>query len=1099
MKNKQLNRSYNPISEKLRMPFLRSVVILLCFSIILTVQSKAQSIDSEVIPMNQDETIAGNMLSDDNGADILKPGNGTVNILSQQTWEISGKVADESGLPLDGVTVSIKGTTIGTFTDREGNYKLTVSSGAVTIVFSFVGMKTMEEPIGNRSVINVTMVSESVGLDEVVVIGYGEQRKVNLTGSVSTVRQEELVKVPSANVSEILTGKAPGLLTKQSTGVPGQDFTTLSIRGYDAPLVLVDGIETSWTRLDPNEIESISVLKDASAAVYGARAGNGVVLITTKRGSSTKPTVNYTSNFTFQDPTVLPEYISSWKYAEMLREGEFNSGLPYTYTEEEVQLFKDGTNPDYINENWYNAIFRSWALMQSHNLGVSGGSDKVKFYISAGYLNQSSTFRSGDLSFNRYNARSNVDAQISDRLSVAIDLSYRSEQRFEPQATFQNSDPLTNIWTDLKLSLPVWPAHLPDPEIGGAYSGFTTRSPLAQSYKSLTGFVDDRQQYFTGKISLNYKIPGIKGLDFTAALNYAGNSTYLKNQDKPFEVFSYDYANDLYVSWGINGENSLAEEFTHYTQFYPLVSLRYNNTFGNHSVQGLLLAEGINTDYNYLTAGRINLLSIEIPYMFAGSPENLTNNSGANQSGRISYVGRANYSFKGKYLLEGTFRYDGSYKFPEETRWGFFPSLSAGWRISEEPFIKDNIGWIDNIKIRASFSKAGDDNVGAFKYLTGYEILGDPTSVYVFGTDVYRMIRSTGLPNPDITWLDMTSYNIGLDGRFLDGLIGFELDLFYRVTENIFGQPLESYPSTFGATLPQLNLNSTDDRGFELTLNHRNKIGTDFSYSVSGNVSLAREKYKNWSEIKYDDPDEIRIYQKTGNYTNRWIGYKSDGLFMSQQEIDEHPVNQDQAGNTTLIPGDIRYVDLNNDGIIDWRDQDVIGYGTFPDLVYGLDMQAEYKGLSITLLLQGASMFNINIDDVFRGPLTNWGPPYEFHYKYRWQPDPANPDVNINPDARLPALVGDGTGTRTINRYTSDFWLQDATYLRLKNLNISYTIPAKWTHKVGIQDLRFFVAGSNLLTISKLGIYKKSQDPEGGGLKYYPPVKTISLGLNVTL
>lgn len=1100
MKNKQLNRGWTPIWGNLVMCVRQSVMLLLLSFATLTLQGTAHVNDSEKNKESQidnylnqnDHQSADDTTIDGSESIMVKTGN-------LQSKDLTGRVTAETGQPLAGVTVFAKGTTAGTFTDSDGRYKLSVPSGTTTLVFSFVGMKTVEEPIGNRSVIDMVLYAEEIGLDEVVVVGYGEQKKVNLTGSVSTVQKEDLVKVPSANISEILTGKAPGLLTKQSTGVPGQDFTTLSIRGYDDPLVLVDGIETSWSRLDPTEIESISVLKDAAAAVYGSRAGNGVVLITTRRGAGTKPSINYSSNFTFQNPTVLPEYISSWKYAEMLREGEFNSGIPYTYTEEEIQLFKDGTDPDYINEDWYSAIFRNWALMQSHNLGVSGGNERVKFFLSIGFLDQQSTFKSGDLKFGRYNARSNVDAQISDRLSVSIDLSYRNEQRFEPQATFQNSDPLTNIWTDLKLALPVWPARLPDPDLGGAYSGFTTRSPLAQTYSDLTGSIDNRQQYWTGRISLNYKIPVIKGLEFNAALNYSGNNTYVKNQDKPFEVFSYDNANDLYLSWGINGENALAEEFTSYTQLYPLVSLKYENTFGNHAIQGLLLAEGINTDYNYLSGGRVNLLSLEIPYMFAGSPENITNNSGAIETGRVSFVGRANYSFKGKYLVEGTFRYDASHKFPEDTRWGFFPSVSAGWRISEESFIKDNISWIDNFKIRASYSKAGDDNVSAFKYLTGYEILSDPTQVYVFGSNVYRLIRSTGLPNPDITWLDMTSYNIGLDGRFLDGLIGLELDFFYRLTENIFGQPLEAYPSTFGATLPQLNLNSTDDRGFELTLNHRNKIGRDFTYSMAGTVSLAREKYKDWSEVLYDDPDEIRIYKRTGNYTNRWIGYKTDGLFMSQQEIDECDVNQDEANNTTLVPGDIRYVDLNGDKIIDWRDQDQIGYGTFPDLVYALDMQADYKGIGVTILFQGASMFNINIDDTYRGPLTNWGPPLEFHYKYRWQPDPANPDVNINPDARLPALVGDGTGTRTHNRKTSDFWLQDATYLRLKNLNISYTIPNEWTKKAGIQDLRLFIAGSNLLTISKLGIYKNSQDPEGGGLKYYPPVKTVSFGLNVTL
>ncbi len=1061
--------------------------------------------------MNKDGTIKGNKLLSQKGTSTLRNDlkmlHLTVlflifsliqvtasNSYSQQVKTVAGKVTEESGQSLPGVTVLIKGTTNGTITNSDGIFTISSIPNNAVLVFSFVGMETQEISVGNQTQLNVVLKVSSIGLEEVITIGYGTTKKVNLTGSVATVKSDELIQVPSANVSEVLTGKAPGLFTKQDQGVPGSDFSTLSIRGYDSPLILVDGIETSWTRMDPNEIESVSVLKDAAAAVYGARAGNGVILITTKRGTSNKPSIIYTSSYTLQQPTTVPEFVSSAKYVELLREGEFNSNLPYTYTEDDLQKFKDGTDPDHVNENWYKAAFKSWTPMQSHNLAVRGGNEKIKYYMTVGYLDQSSIYKSGDLSFNRYNARSNVDAQITDRLSVSIDMSFRNEERHAPQTS------LDNIWINLKTAIPVWSATLPDPKKGGAYSGFLERSPVAQTISDMTGFNDDLQRYFTGKISVKYKVPGIDGLEANADLNYAINNKYNKVQDKPFDLFSYDYANQLYIPKGSNGANSLDETSSQYTQLYPLVSLKYDKKFGNHSVQGLLLAEGINTDYFFMSAGRVNLLSVEVPYLFAGSPDNLTNNGGAVKTGRVSYIGRANYTYKEKYLLEGTFRYDASHKFPSDSRWGFFPSVSAGWRVSEEPFIKDNFTWVDNLKIRTSYSKSGNDNVEAFKYLTGYEIITDPTNVYVFGSDVYRLIRSTGLPNPDITWLDMTSYNAGLDGTFLRGKFGFEFDFFYRITDNIFGQPIDTYPSTFGATLPQVNLNTTDDRGFELTLTHRNKIGNDFSYNVAGSVSLAREKYKKWAESPYNDPDEIRIYQKTGKYTNRWIGYLSDGIFMSQDEIDSHTVNQDQAGNTTLRPGDIKYLDLNNDNIIDWRDQDEIGYGTFPDLTYSLNLQAQYKSFSLTALFQGASLFNSMISDVLRGPLQNLGNPFEFQYEYRWQPDPENPGMNINPNAKLPAVLGDGTGTNTNNNKGSDFWLKDATYLRLKNLNLSYMLPKNLVKSIGLQNVNVYVAGSNLFTLSKMGIYKKSVDAESTGYqKFYPPVKTISLGINVTL
>lgn len=1008
---------------------------------------------------------------------------------------VSGKVTDhDTGIPLAGATVKELGGQGSATTDDNGAFSISVLSADATLTISYIGYQSQEIALSGRKAVDIGLLIGDAALDEVVVVGYGTQKKINLTGAVSTVQSKELVKVPSANVSEVLIGKAPGLFAKQGQGVPGSDYANLSIRGYDAPLILVDGVETSWTRMDPNEIESVSVLKDAAAAVYGARAGNGVILITTKRGKEGKPTIAYTSNYTIQQPTTVPEFVSSWKYAEMLREGELNNSLPFTYSPEDIQKFKDGNDPNYVNENWYSAAFVQWAPMHSHNLSVNGGSERVKYNMTAGYLNQASMYKSGDMSFNRYNIRSNVDAQISKRLSAFFDLSYRNEARLAPQTA------LDDIWINLKTALPMWQATLPDPSRGGAYSGFLARSPVAQTIRDMSGFNDNLQRYFNGRLGLKYEVPGVKGLHVNATLNYSINTTFTKVQDRPFEVLSYDHESGEYASWGINGANSLNESFTQYTQLYPMVSLTYDQTFGDHALQGLLLAEGIDTDQMTTSAGRVDLLSPEIPYLFAGSTENLTNNGGATQTGRVSYVGRANYAFKDKYLLEGTFRFDASHKFPPESRWGFFPSVSAAWRLSEESFIKDNISWIDNLKLRGSYSKSGNDNVEAFKYLTGYEILRALSSTYVFGSDAYQLIRSTGLPNPNITWLEMTGYNLGLEAMFANGLIGFEFDAFYRITDNIFGQPLETYPSTFGATLPQLNINSTEDRGVEFTLNHRNKIGNEFYYNVSGSVSLARQKYKKWSESPYEDPDEIRIYQRTGKYTNRWIGYLSDGIFMSQDEIDNHGIDQDQAENSTLRPGDIKYKDLNDDKIIDWRDQDEIGYGTFPDLTYGLNLQMEYKGVSVSALFQGAGLSNSMISDVLRGPLQNLGNPFEFQYAHRWQPDPDNPDVNINPNAKLPAILGDGVGTNTNNNKASDFWLQDATYLRLRNLNINYTIPSDWIKRIGVQQVNVYVAGSNLLTFSRLGMYKKSLDPEATDYqKFYPPVKTISFGLNFTL
>ena len=1019
---------------------------------------------------------------------------------TQQTVKtVKGKISDSSGQVLPGVSIVIKGTTIGTITDFDGNFILADVPSDAILIFSFVGMKRQEVSVNGHEYFEITMDEDAIGIDEVVAIGYGTQKKVNLTGAVSSVKSEELVKVPAANVSELLSGRTPGLLTKQTTGVPGNDATSLSIRGFGSPLVLVDGIEMSFNRLDPNDIESINVLKDAAAAIYGARAGNGVILVTTKRGTSDQPVVSYHGNISFQEPTVLPNFVDSWQFAELMREGQLNGDLPTTFSEEDIEKYKQGTDANYPNQDWYDALFVKWAQMQQHNVSLRGGSERIKFFTSVGFLDQASLFTSGDWDFKRYNARANIDAEITKNLSMAFDLSYRMEQRDEPNTT------IGTVWNQLQTAQPIWPANLPDSSLGGAYSGFSERSPVANTFSDLSGYRDDRREIFTGQISLNYKVPFVKGLSAKLAFNYNSNNTYKKTIDKPFDVYSYDYELKEYTKRGVNGQNKLDEEFSKFKQLYPLISFEYDRTFGDHSVKGLLLAESIDTEYLYVTAARLDLLSLDIPYLFAGSQTNMTNNGNARETGRTSYVGRLNYDFKGKYLFEGSFRYDASHRFPKDSRWGFFPSISAGWRISEESFMQ-NLNWLDNFKLRGSYSQSGndyvdDDNNGVndldqFRYLTGYTIRRGLKDGYLIGDELGRIITTTGLPNPNLTWLEMTNYNIGFDAGFLDGLIGIEFDYFYRKTDGIFGKPLDAYPSTFGAELPRLNINSTSDRGFELVINHRNKI-RDLSYTVAANVGLARGKYEQWAENDYDDPDEIRIYQKEGNWTNRWIGYKSDGIFMTQEEIDNHPINQDQNGNTSLRPGDIKYIDLNDDKVIDWKDQDEIGYGTFPDLNYGLNLGLEYKGWALSALFQGAGMFNWNVAGTARAGFSNWSIPFDYHYKYRWQPDPTDLTTNINPKAQLPAIDGSGQGTTGNNDKTSDFWLQDNTYLRLKNLNISYTLPQRWVKHTGMKNIKAYASGSNLFTWSKLGIYKNSWDPESSFT--YPPVKTITLGIQVSL
>lgn len=776
-----------------------------------------------------------------------------------------------------------------------------------------------------------------------------------------------------------------------------------------------------------------------------------------------------------QDPTVLAKPVNSWEYAELYREGELNYGQPPSFSLEEIEKFRNG-EPGYPNSDWWDATFKRWTPMQQHNLSATGGSEKIKFFMSAGMQDQASLYTSGDWNFNRYNARINVDAEITSDLSVGFDMSFRLEKREKPGG---------NGLSQVRLAQPIWPTELPNGE--APWAGGTP--PTSATTINKSGFTDDERQYFRGKISLSYDIPKVNGLKANAAINYYTYNTREKSMSKPYNIYRYDFDADIYELMYVSGQKYLTEKRENYRQIYPMVSFTYEKNFGEHSVQGLLLAEWIDTEKHKLTAERKDLLSTNIPYLFAGSTENILNNGNANETGRASYVGRVNYNYKGKYLFESSFRYDASHKFAKDNRWGFFPSVSAGWRISEEPFM-ETIDWIDNLKIRASYSQMGDDNlnaykrlteenviIGDFQYLSGYEIRDGDKEKYLLDETVGTIIHTTGMANPLITWFDMTSYNIGADATFMGGLIGFEFDLFYRKTTNIFGQPLDSYPSTFGADLPKLNINSTDNRGIEVLLSHSHKIG-DFKYTVAANATYVREKYVDWAQSPYDDPDEIRIYQKAGQLTNRWIGYVSDGLFMSQSEIDNHPIDQDQNGNTSLKPGDIIYKDLNGDKVINWRDQDVIGYGDFPDITYGMNIDLNYKGINLSALFQGASRFNMNMTAAARNPFQNGSNPFSYHYKYRWTPDPNDPTVNSNPHVKLPA-INDQSGGNENNQKTSDYWLQDNTFLRLKNLNVSYDLPSQLVKKIGFQGVRFYVAGTNLLTISKLGIYKNHWDPEG--------------------
>lgn len=1000
---------------------------------------------------------------------------------AQETKVISGKVTDASNSPLPGVTVLVKGTSIGTITGVDGDYSLTgVPDDAEALVFSFIGMKTQEKAIGRNTIIDVTMESDAIGIDEVVAIGYGTQRKGNITGSVSSIKSEDLVVAPAASTSTLLGGKLPGLISVQRSGQPGADAASLSIRGFGSALVIVDGVETSFNNIDPNQIESVSILKDGSASIYGARAGNGVILITTKRGNLGKPTITLNSSVTFQGVTEFPTPVSSGQYAEMAREEWLQAGNPeetVPYTLEEIQKFYEGGDPQYPNTDWLGVLTRDWAPQYQHNLSVSGGSDKVKYFGLIGFLDQETMWKQSDAFYKRYNLQSNLDAKILDNLSLRFDISGIVEDR-----NFTGRDWSQSIWNAVWVTSPTIPSSYPDPtKIPSAHYMDDIAPANVVTNRDIWGYTDTDNENINTSLSLTYDFKKIEGLSAKVFGNYLKNYYTQKHFLKSFTLYDYNYEADIYTQSASRHDVELNIQKGQDRTLTGQFSLNYENIFGEkHHVTALAMYEAIDIKSDWIRANRKGFLTNEIDQLFAGSQEGMLGDGSAGEMGRASYIGRFTYDYKNKYLLETTFRADASAKFGEDERWGFFPSISVGWRITEENFM-NGIGFLEQLKLRANYGRSGNDNVGNFQYLSGYRF--DDT--YIFeGTTINQGLITTGLANPYLTWEDITIYNAGLDFELFGGKLYGEADAFYREREGIPATKLATLPNTFGANLPQENLNSLNDRGFDFSLGTRGEF-SGLRWDVSGNISWSRAKWDHFEEPEYTDPDQKRISQRSGQWTDRVFGYLADGLFTSQDEIDNLLFDQDQKGNETLRPGDIRFIDTNDDGILDWKDQVEIGNGTMPHWMIGLSANLQYRQFDLAALFQGALGHYVSVD---LDPQDAISP--TARYDLRWTEE--NNDAN----AKVPRLGGS-----SLNGSMSDYMLKSANYLRLKNLSIGYTLPGEVLNKIGFTKVRLYFAGTNLLTFVSKNISDYDIDPEmpsGRAGQYYPQQRTLSFGVNVS-
>ncbi|MGJ7026939.1 SusC/RagA family TonB-linked outer membrane protein [Petrimonas sulfuriphila] len=1002
----------------------------------------------------------------------------SLTITQQQKKKITGTITDVEGNPIIGANVideSEKGN--GTVTDTNGNFSLNIAENAV-IRISYIGYLEQKINTTDKNIFIIILQEDTKALDEVVVVGYGTQKKVNLTGAIASMSSEDLSKVPTPNVSTLLYGQLPGLITLQRSGQPGLDNVALSIRGFSNALVVVDGVVgRDFSRLDPTEIENITILKDAaSSAVYGVSGGNGVILVTTKKGNTGKPTFNYTMNYGVQHVTKYPRFVTSAEYAILKNEAAMNLGGEPVYSKEEIEKYRLGTDPDYPNFDYYDYMVRDYPPQFQQNITVRGGSESIKYFFLLGQTSQASMWKGGNQDYAKYNFRSNVDAQITNDFDVSVEFGARIEDR---NNLIQDSY-LMASW--LQYSWPIFTPKNPDGTIASTNYGLT-----AYLDRDLTGYIKNKQNVYEGALTLNYKIPFVPGLsvNLKAALDmyYQDQKQWLKK----YYTYTWNKETQTSTRVGSRGTDQLILD-TWRSSFARIISsLNYERTFADvHNLKGLLLYEVSEGNATNFQASRINYV-VPIDQIFAGPDAGKSNWGGASDDGRESYVGRLNYDFSGKYLFEYSFRYDGSAKFPPNKRWGFFSGVSAGWRISEEGFIKNNFNNLDNLKLRASWGNLGSDNTGNFQFLSGYTY---PSGNYIYGGNTISGMIDTGTPNPNITWESSQIYDIGLDISLWNRQLEIETDVFYRKREGLLARRTTQLPSTFGATLPYENLNSDDARGFEIFVGHNSSIG-EIKYRITSNLSWTRIKNKHLEQRDFNNQFDQWRNNSENRWNNLYWGYKAVGQFQSIDDIQASPI-QDSRANSTLRPGDIKYEDFNKDGIVDGNDIQIIGRGQTPEITYGLGLMASWKRITFDMNWQGASLSNIQQQHFLIQPFANGMNAYAY-FLDRWhRADPWNADSEWIP-GKYPSTINDGAPN---NKWNSSFWLLNATYFRLKLLSIGYSLENNLFKEWGIQNLVVSFSGQNLITLSKLGPI----DPEtpSGRLSYYPQQKTYNIGLNVT-
>ena len=1053
-------------------------------------------------------------------------------MLSAQNIKVTGVVTDTEKLPVMGAAVMVSGTSTGTATDLDGNFEIDVPSGAI-LEISSIGYETRK--VKATAKMNIVLVEDAELLNESVVVGYGVQKRESLTGSISQIRSEDIAATRTANGVDALQGKIPGLQITQNSGKPGQFNSDLSIRGYGNPMIVVDGVVRSVTRqrkntrswsnnarqlesyndisvlqeLNPDDIESISVLKDASATIYGLGAENGVILITTKKGEAKKPSISFTASVNLAQPNI-PRNVESWtsfmKWDNAMADV---AKMGHRWSEETIAGYEKG-DPNLVYTDWYKESYKKFAVNQQYNASLSGGTDTINYYFGVGYAEDNSILKGDTFGYKRYN----LNANISIKLTKNLTLRYTSAIRQSNNLGMGSYDQEWNIFYYILASEPNVGVRTKDNPLH--YSNVNEQmNPAALLDTNTSGYTKTDSKNFNNTVDLTYVAPWLPGLRLSANGAYDYSSNKQRTLVKNFQL--YDYWTDTTNStMQVRNETEYVELVNDNARLYGRFQAQYDHSFGKHNVSAMLGAELTDIKTSRLQASRRYGPSLdEFVYthdiLDQGDATTATNEGGRTNTRTAGYIGRLNYNYDGKYIVELMARYDGNYQFMKGKRWSLFPSYSLGWRISEEKFFKKALPFVNNLKFRWSDGRTGSIQGSPYAYINGYGKSGS----WVFNEGA----NSTGFANNSIantvlTWATVRMMDFGVDFELWRGKLGGTFDWFRRVTSGIAATRSVSIPDFYAISIPQENLNVSENQGLELSLYHRNSIG-DFSYRVQGQISLTR------SRMTYIESENTREYKSSMDYwrncnLNRWNGYMSGSIYQWTGER-FHNLNETNAsqvlydtngsgeGNRALVPGMYQIVDRNGNGYIDGEDVYYTWGSSMPPLQFGFTIGGSYKNFDFNLIFSGAAMKTKSVSlSGFAGTGYLYFMPSQYTDSYHvanYGDDPWDPATQWI-EGYWPALARvNQTGAAHNATYTNNqpYNFVNATYLRLKTIELGYRVSPNFLKKVGIKSARVFFNGGNLLTFcNKLLKYVDPESSDNGRQGGdFPINRTYSFGFNL--